>query len=520
MQHARLALPALLALLALLAALLPGAAAADILMLTPFGSRSVRGLFGALTEGLTARGHAVTLLTSGEAPCPHANVTHVRAPHSSLDQMDLFEVRRDAAAFRLWLRALPSVARRLYEDPAVMALWRRRHHFDAIIINSAANEMAFPFLLGVSAPFITLAPAGTEPLQLSYLGNMVSPAALPSVVVPYHDTLSLWERLVNTLATGVLRAYFWRSVGRPLTAALRDTFPDLPDPHQVYPRQALALINRHHLLDGALPLLPNQVEVGCLACRPAHTQALPQDVSAWLEGAGESGVVYFSLGSFQDSSTIPQEYLDILVNAFGQLPHRFLLKLSGHTRKLPSNVRVFEWLPQQDVLGHPSVRAFVTHCGKHSAAESIYHGVPMVGLPITFDQPRTCARLARRGEGVVLQWEALTVEGVIKAVKEVTENQRYSERVKAVSARLKAQKETAMERAVWWIEYVTKYDDSFLKFSGKDLSLGQYLLLDVLAILLCVMLLTAAVVFLLCRLLYRRLWLRLWPWGGGKTKAE
>ncbi|KAK8373242.1 hypothetical protein O3P69_017393 [Scylla paramamosain] len=348
MQHARLAL---LGLLALLASLLTGAAAADILVLTPFGSRSVRGLFGALTEGLAARGHAVTLVTSGAAPRPHANVTHVQAPHSSLDQMDLFEVRRDAAAFRLWLRALPSVARRLYEDPAVMALWRRRHHFDAIIINSAANEMAFPFLLGVSAPFITLAPAGTEPLQLSYLGNMVSPAALPSVVVPYHDTLSLWERLVNTLATGVLRAYFWRSVGRPLTAALRDTFPDLPDPHQVYPRQALALLNRHHLLDGALPLLPNQVEVGCLACRPAQPHTLPQEVLAWLEGAGEAGAVYFSLGSFQDSSSIPLEYVDTLLNAFSKLPQRFVLKLSGSPRILPPNVKVFEWLPQQDVLG-------------------------------------------------------------------------------------------------------------------------------------------------------------------------
>ncbi|KAK7085992.1 hypothetical protein SK128_011717, partial [Halocaridina rubra] len=50
-------------------------------------------------------------------------------------------------------------------------------------------------------PFITLSPAGAEPTQLSYLGNFVSPAALPSVVVPYDDSLNLWERLVNTLAT-------------------------------------------------------------------------------------------------------------------------------------------------------------------------------------------------------------------------------------------------------------------------------------------------------------------------------
>lgn len=263
-----------LLVLVLVATSIPVSRGAEILVLSPFGSRSVRSLFNTLTGSLAARGHSVTLVTSGEPPPLSANVTFIRAPHSALDEMDLFEVRRDSSAFRLWLKALPAVARSLYEDPKVMALWNRRKDFDAIIINSAANEMAFPFLLDIEAPFITLAPVGTEPLQLSYLGNMVSPAALPSVVVPYDDTLTLWERLVNTLVTGVLRAYFRRAIGRPLAAALRETFPDLPDPYDEYPRQALALLNRHHLLDGAVPLLPNQVEVGCLTCRPA--KALPK----------------------------------------------------------------------------------------------------------------------------------------------------------------------------------------------------------------------------------------------------
>lgn len=259
------------------AALLVGpepAAAADILLLTPFGSRSVRSLFSVLTEGLVARGHTVTLVSSGDPVPRHPNVTHVVSPHSALDQMDLFEVREGGAVFRLWLKAFPAVARQMYADPIVMDLWRRRTKFDAIIVNSAANEMAFPFLIDVTAPFVTLAPAGTEPLQLSYLGNVVSPAALPSVVVPYHDTLTLWERLVNTLVTVVLRYSFRRTVGRPLAASLRETFPDLPDPFDLYPKQSLALLNRHHLLDGAVPLLPNQVEVGCMHCRPARP--LPQ----------------------------------------------------------------------------------------------------------------------------------------------------------------------------------------------------------------------------------------------------
>ncbi|XP_042231682.1 UDP-glucosyltransferase 2-like [Homarus americanus] len=492
----------------------PPATAADILVLTPFGSRSVRALFSVLTEGLVARGHTVTLLSSGEPFPRHPNVTHVVSPHSALDQMDLFEVREGGAVFRLWMKAFPAVAREMYGNPKVMELWRRRDKFDAVIVNSAANEMAFPFLLDITAPFITLSPAGTEPLQLSYLGNVVSPAALPSIVVPFDNHLSLWERLVNTLATILLRYSFRRTVGRPLAAALRDTFPDLPDPFELYPKQSLALLNRHHLLDGSVPLLPNQVEVGCMHCHPARP--LPPDVAEWMEGAGEAGVVYFSLGSFQKTSRIPAKYREVLMEAFSRLPHRVLIKYGESDVQFPPNVRAFPWLPQQDILGHKNLRLFVTHCGIHSASEAVYHGVPVLGLPITFEQPRKCARIARRGEGLVLQWEQLTPEAIIDSVYTLVHDVRFRKRVEGVSRRLQAQKETGLERAVWWVEYVMEHGNDYLRFSGADLSLVQYLLLDVLAIIGGVALVIGVVLFFLARSIFKRFW----PSSSSKAKLE
>jgi hypothetical protein len=40
----------------------------------------------------------------------------------------------------------------------------------------------------------------------------------------------------------------------------------------------------------------------------------------------------------------------------------------------------------QDVLGHPHTKAFVSHCGVHSVNEAAFHGVPVVGVPIQFEQ--------------------------------------------------------------------------------------------------------------------------------------
>ena len=53
---------------------------------------------------------------------------------------------------------------------------------------------------------------------------------------------------------------------------------------------------------------------------------------------------------------------------------------------LPNHYLNAGWVPQQAVLKHPKVRAFVTHCGANSIHEAIYHGVPMVAFPFFDDQ--------------------------------------------------------------------------------------------------------------------------------------
>ena len=51
------------------------------------------------------------------------------------------------------------------------------------------------------------------------------------------------------------------------------------------------------------------------------------------------------------------------------------------------NLHVVPWLPQNDLLGHPATRVFFTHGGIHSMYEAVYHGVPMVVMPLGADQP-------------------------------------------------------------------------------------------------------------------------------------
>ena len=60
---------------------------------------------------------------------------------------------------------------------------------------------------------------------------------------------------------------------------------------------------------------------------------------------------------------------------------------------LASNIKIVDWVPQNDVLGHTAVQAFVTHSGGNSVYEAAYHGVPIVAVPLHSDQPDMAAKV-------------------------------------------------------------------------------------------------------------------------------
>lgn len=58
------------------------------------------------------------------------------------------------------------------------------------------------------------------------------------------------------------------------------------------------------------------------------------------------------------------------------------------------SIRYVSWAPQNDVLGDPSVKAFITHGGSNSMYESAFHGVPVVCIPIMGDQLDNAAKVS------------------------------------------------------------------------------------------------------------------------------
>ncbi|MEQ2183353.1 UDP-glucuronosyltransferase 2A1, partial [Goodea atripinnis] len=91
-----------------------------------------------------------------------------------------------------------------------------------------------------------------------------------------------------------------------------------------------------------------------------------------------------------------------------------LWRYSGEKPKsMGSNTRIYDWIPQNDLL------AFITHGGTNGIYEAIYHGVPIVGIPMFGDQPDNMVHMEAKGAAVTVELNTMTPESLIDAVDTV-----------------------------------------------------------------------------------------------------
>ena len=211
------------------------------------------------------------------------------------------------------------------------------------------------------------------------------------------------------------------------------------------------------------------------------TKALPREFSDILNsGRAKDGVVLVTFGSWINK--LPQKTMRMLMESFEKLPFLFIFKYNRKiTTKIPSNVLVFDWVPQNDILGHASVKLSINHCGVSSVTEAISHGVPILAMPLYYDQYHTAASVRARGFGVIVNIARFTPDELGHMVTHVIETPKYKMNAVKASLMMKENEEFSptRKRAIFWIEHIIKYGSSHLRLEGLDLPWYSRHLLDV-----------------------------------------
>uniref|UniRef100_I3N3J5 UDP-glucuronosyltransferase n=2 Tax=Ictidomys tridecemlineatus TaxID=43179 RepID=I3N3J5_ICTTR len=230
------------------------------------------------------------------------------------------------------------------------------------------------------------------------------------------------------------------------------------------------------------PFLPNFDFVGGLHCKPA--KPLPKEMEEFVQSSGENGIVVFSLGSMV--SNMPEEKDNIIAFALAQIPQKVIWRYEGRKPdKLGPNTRIYNWIPQNDLLGHPKTKAFITHGGTNGIYEGIYHGIPMVGIPLFADQADNIAHVKAKGAAIRLEYRTLTSADLLKALRIVINDPLYKENAMKLSRIQHDQPVKPLDRAVFWIEFVMRHKGAkHLRVAAHDLSWFQYYSLEVIGFLL------------------------------------
>ncbi|VEN52514.1 unnamed protein product [Callosobruchus maculatus] len=258
------------------------------------------------------------------------------------------------------------------------------------------------------------------------LGNSMHPIVYPSIRFPFFRNLSFKERLVSTV-------YFLDHLLRHVpqkytrnTAILRKYFGEnAPDVNQLLDKVEMAFFNAHPALNGPRLVGQNTIFFGGMV-HLRDPKPLPKDLDEFLNRSVE-GVVYFSLGSNVKSAFLGQDKFQAIAQALGELPYKVLWKYeSDHIPDTPKNIKFVKWSPQQDVLRHPNVRAFVTQGGLQSLEEAIYFHVPIVLLPFFGDQEQNAKKAEHKkiGKAIYHMRNGLHKDELKSAIMEVIEDPR------------------------------------------------------------------------------------------------
>ncbi|XP_073400037.1 UDP-glucuronosyltransferase 3A1-like isoform X2 [Dendrobates tinctorius] len=309
-----------------------------------------------------------------------------------------------------------------------------------------AEKLGVPFIAFFPGIFMNAGRVGAHG-PLSYV---------PLFQAQLTDHMDFFGRLKNTvmylgsnIVDGMIERPFQKVIDEHFSAGSRPSIADLPLKAELW------IYNVDFTIDFPRPLSPNIQCIGGLLAGPA--KPVSADLEDFIAGSGDSGFIVVSLGSMIPSLPI-LEFVKEMNEGLSKVRQKVIWRYERSRWPkevdVAPNVRLVDWLSQNDLLGHPKVRLLVTHGGMNSLMEAVYHGVPVVGIPLFGDQYENLIRIKAKNMGTFIAPEEMEAENFANALREVIENSRYKTTAMKLSVTLRSRPFPPDQQLLGWVEHI------------------------------------------------------------------
>ncbi|XP_076071656.1 UDP-glucuronosyltransferase 1A8-like [Mytilus galloprovincialis] len=341
--------------------------------------------------------------------------------------------------------------------------------FDYVIVDYAPFLYYEILAYKLSLPFILSSAYYDQNLHRTPFNSSYMPAFWSG----FTDKLTFWERMINTaLYTIQLIKPTMPSFGNLVAKYIPEK--PLMSNSELTNSFLIHIVDGDILMDYPIPIASNAILCGGLSAGPA--KSLISRIESFVEKS-ENGLVIVSFGSIIKSC--PEIIMNKLISAFQKMKHFNFIVRNGDNEKEYGNIFLLPWLPQNDLLGHVKKKLFITHCGKSSVFEALYHAVPMIAFPIVFDQKSNAAVIEDKGYGISMDILDFSVNELVDNINKVVHNSTFIFSIKNASEIFHSRPQTPTQRAAYWIDLVTNYGSEHFRPASLDMPWYSYFMVDV-----------------------------------------
>ncbi|XP_062551807.1 UDP-glycosyltransferase UGT5-like [Armigeres subalbatus] len=494
-------LSATVAIFTILGATTPCSEGAKILLVSSFPGKSHWLTFEHVVKELLERGHEITAVTNYRLKRSSNHTERYREVlidpvfdfENDLPMESYYRTTSFTSPFYklkiLWWLGLATTRHALESNNVQQFMREEGLRFDLVIAEQFAQESLLMFGHKYRAPIVTINTLGyTDYIDRSF--GIITPLSfVPHFFTELTDEMNFYERCYNVAVT--VYDWFYRvfiylpehnAIAKKYFSESKNPAEVLPSVEELERNVSVILSNNHIISFRPRPKMIGMVDIAGLHIRPPND--LPLDIKKFIESTSR-GTIYINFGTFLRSSAMPIKTLEVFLQVFRNLPqYKFLWKWeSDEIPNLPSNVLLRKWIPQNDVLAHPSIKLFITHGGIFGAQEAIRWGRPMLFVPFYGDQHGNAMKLQRAGIGLTMTIANITVEEFEGRVRRIVENPNFQNDVNRLSKLFTDNPTDPLEEAIFWIEYVVRHRGAtHLKSAAVKMPWYQYLLLDIAAV--------------------------------------